>query len=191
MNNLGLDRLPSQPSKWKIKCKNSIYSNNWIHLTEYEVLNPAGNEGIYGKVSFKNLAIGIIVIDDEDRIILVGQHRFPLNQYSWEIPEGGSLLHKNPIEGAKRELKEETGIEAESFELILEMHLSNSVSDEKAMIYLAKNLSYGKAEPEETEDLMRIKIPFEEAYQRTIKGEITDAMTVAAILRMKLLREGF
>ncbi|MGH2643486.1 MAG: NUDIX domain-containing protein, partial [Chitinophagaceae bacterium] len=117
-------------SPWTILSQEIRYDNSWISLTEYDVLNPKGGKGIYGKVHFKNFAIGIVALDNENNIYLVGQYRFPLNQYSWEIPEGGGPLGIDPLESAKRELLEETGLKANSWEKFLEMHLSNSVSDE-------------------------------------------------------------
>src|SRR5690606_3643449 len=142
----------------------------------------SGGQGIYGKVHFKNLAIGIVVLDERLHICLVGQHRFPLDKYSWEIPEGGCPLGIDPLEGAKRELLEETGLVAHSWEKLMEMHLSNSVSDELAMVYLAWNIEQKTASPEETELLELKRVPFEEAYQMVEMGEITDAISVAAIL---------
>ena len=172
---------------WKIISSNEVYDNPWISLTEHQVLNPGGGKGIYGQVHFKNLAIGIIVLDDENNTWLVGQYRFPLNQYSWEIPAGGGSLTVDPLESARKELFEETGIKASNWKEIQRMHLSNSVSDELAIIYLAKNLSFGVSEPEETEQLNVKKIAFEEAYEMVVKGEITDSMSVAAILKIKIL----
>jgi 8-oxo-dGTP pyrophosphatase MutT (NUDIX family) len=136
---------------------------------------------------FKNLAIGIIVLDDDMNTYLVGQYRYPLNQYSWEIPEGGGKLDINPLESAQRELLEETGLKAGRWTLIQEMHLSNSVSDEKSLIFLAQDLSQHEAEPEETEVLQVKKLPFEQAYQMVLNGEITDSLAVAAILKTQLL----
>nr|WP_220096052.1 NUDIX hydrolase [Daejeonella oryzae] len=172
---------------WQILASNDIYSNPWISLTEHQVINPGGGKGIYGQVHFKNLAIGIIVLDDENYTWLVGQHRFPLDQYSWEIPEGGGLHGTDPLDSAKRELLEETGMTASSWVEIQRMHLSNSVSDELAIIYLARDLSFGVSQPEETELLEVKKIHFEEAYQMVVSGEITDSMSVAAILKLKIL----
>lgn len=177
---------------WKILSSEQIYDNPWISLTEHQVLNPAGGKGIYGEVHFKNLAIGIFPLDKELNTWLVGQYRFPLKAYSWEIPEGGGLLGKeDPIESAKRELLEETGLIAKNITEIQRMHLSNSVSDELAIIYLAQNLEMGLAAPEETEELIIKKLPFTEAYEMVVNGEITDSMSVAAILKIKiLLQEG-
>lgn len=172
---------------WKVLSTTQVYDNSWIKVTEFGVVNPAGNKGIYGKVHFKNLAIGIIVLDAQLNTYLVGQYRFPINNYSWEIPEGGSPLLQDPLEGAKRELEEETGIVAHSWEKILELHLSNSVSDEHAIVFLAWDIEQHRPSPEETEILDIRKLPFEEAYQMVESGTITDAISVAAIQKVKLM----
>jgi len=172
---------------WKILSSKAVYDNDWISLTEYKVINPGGGHGIYGKVHFKNKAVGIVPIDEEGNIYLVGQYRFPLDAFSWEIPEGGSPYDEDPLSSAKRELKEETGIEARNWQKLLDIHLSNSVSDEIGHIYLATGLSYTDAEPEETEEIHVKKLPFDEAYQMLLNGEITDSLTIAGLLRTKLL----
>jgi 8-oxo-dGTP pyrophosphatase MutT (NUDIX family) len=179
-----------ETNPWKTLSSKLVYDNRWLSLTEHQVINPGGGEGIYGEVHFKNYAIGIVALDGDDNLYLVGQYRFPLKQYSWELPEGGGPLGDDPLASAKRELLEETGLVAKEWTEILKMHLSNSVSDELAIIYLAKDFTQLEPEPEETEQLQVKKIPFEEAYLMVISGKMTDSMTVAAILRMKLLREG-
>lgn len=172
---------------WKTLSGEKIYENSWISLTEHQVINPGGGNGIYGEVHFKNLAIGIIPLDEENNTWLVGQYRFPLKQYSWEIPEGGGLLDVDPLLSAKRELLEETGIEAEEWLEIQKIHLSNSVSDELGIIYLAKQLRFGNSSPEESEELIVRKLPFETVYQMVLNGEITDSLSVVAILKVKIL----
>jgi len=172
---------------WKTLSEKMIYENPWISLSEHQVINPGNGQGIYGKVHFKNLAIGIIVLDDEHNTWLVGQYRYPLDQFSWEIPEGGGPLNVDPQKSAQRELLEETGIVAKSWTEIQRMHLSNSVSDELSIIYLARDLAFGKSSPEETEQLTLRKIHFNDAYNMVINGEITDSISVAAILKVKLL----
>jgi ADP-ribose pyrophosphatase len=172
---------------WTTLSENQIYENAWIRLTEYQVINPGGGHGLYGKVHFKNLAIGIIVLDDEYNTWLVGQYRYPLDQFSWEIPEGGGEPGNDPLKSAERELQEETGITAGSWIEIQRLHLSNSVSDELAIIYLARDLKFGESSPEETEQLAIRKLPFYEAFDMVMNGEITDSMTVAAILKLKVL----
>jgi 8-oxo-dGTP pyrophosphatase MutT (NUDIX family) len=172
---------------WKILSSTPVYENNWIKLTEFKVINPGGGHGIYGKVHFKNRAVGIVPIDEEGNIYLVGQYRFPLDAFSWEIPEGGAPYNEDLLKSAKRELKEETGIEARNWQKLLDIHLSNSVSDEIGHIFLATGLSYADAEPEETEEIQVKKLPFEQACQMLLNGEITDSLTIAGLLRTKLL----
>ncbi len=176
-----------QENPWKIMSEKLIYDNPWINLTEYQVINPSGNPGIYGKIHYKNIAIGVLPLDDELNTYLVGQFRFPLGQYSWEMPEGGGILAVDPLDSAKRELLEETGLKAQNWTEIQRLHLSNSVSDELSIIYLARGLQQFEAEPEDTEQLIVHKLPFEEVYRMVCNGEITDAMTVAAVLKVKLL----
>lgn len=176
-----------EDNPWKITSQKNIYDNPWINVTEFQVINPAGNPGIYGKVHYKNLAIGVLPLDDELNTYLVGQYRFPLNQYSWEMPEGGGPEGTDPLESAKRELLEETGLKASQWTEIQRLHLSNSVSDELSILYLARGLEQFEAEPEETEQLIIKKVPFAAMYRMVCNGEITDAMTVAAVLKVQLL----
>lgn len=173
---------------WKILSEKEIYDNRWINVTQYDVINPAGGQGIYGKVHFKNIAIGIVAIDDEDNVYLVGQYRFAIDQYSIELPEGGGPHNEDPLEAAKRELLEETGLKAENWEEFLTMHLSNSVTDEKAIVYLASELSQHESNPEDTEDISVIKMPFEELLSKILNGAITDTITVTAVLKLAYLR---
>ncbi len=172
---------------WTIRGEKEIYENKWIQLTEYDVLNPSGGEGIYGKVHFKNIAVGVLPLDEHMNTWLVGQYRFPLNEYSWEMPEGGGPLGIDPLESAKRELLEETGLIAKDWQLILRMHLSNSVSDEVSLLYLARGLKQQAPDPEETEQLMVKKVSFDELYEMVQSGKVTDSMTVAATLKVKLM----
>ena len=176
-----------EENPWKTTSEQIIYDNPWIKLTEYQVINPSGNPGIYGKVHYKNLAIGVLPLDEDLNTYLVGQYRFPLGQYSWEMPEGGGIIGVDPIASAKRELLEETGLKAQNWTEIQRLHLSNSVSDELSIIYLARGLEQFEAEPEDTEQLIIHKLPFNEVYQMVCRGEITDAMTVAAVLKVQLL----
>lgn len=176
---------------WQILSSELRYDNPWISLTQHKVINPNGGQGIYGQVHFKNYAIGIVALDNKNNIYLVGQYRFPINLYSWELPEGGGALGVEPLLSAKRELLEETGLVANEWKELFRMHLSNSVSDELSIVYLAKDLQQFEAQPEDTEQLQIKKIPFKEAYQMVIEGKITDSITIAAILRVKLLALGF
>jgi hypothetical protein len=107
--------METQLNPWKVLNSSLKYDNNWIKVTEYDVINPSGGKGIYGKVHFKNIAIGIVAIDENMNIYLVGQYRFTIDQYSWEIPEGGCIIGTDPLESAKRELLEETGLKANDY----------------------------------------------------------------------------
>lgn len=161
---------------WKTISGREQYNNKWINVTEYDVLNPAGKPGIYGKIHFKNKAIGIVVLDANMNTWLVGQHRYTLNEWSWEIPEGGGPLDKSPLDSAMRELREETGLTARRWTQILRTHLSNSVSDEEGFVFLAEDLMEGPKELEDSEaDLKVWKLPFQEALAMVLDGRITDS----------------
>ncbi|NCI45848.1 NUDIX domain-containing protein [Sediminibacterium soli] len=171
---------------WKITGEKLVYENPWISLTQYDVITPGGTDSIYGKVHFKNRAVGIVALDGEGCIWLVGQYRFVLDEYSWEIPEGGCPVGTDMLDSAKRELLEETGLKASEWEPLLSMHVSNSVSDEWAEVFIARGLTQHEPEPEDTEQLQVKRVPFEEVYAMVEKGEITDSISVAAILKTKL-----
>lgn len=181
-------RMEQHENPWQVISQKQVYDNKWINVTEYDVINPGGGKGIYGKVHFKNLAIGVIALDDQWNTYLVGQYRFVIDEYSWEIPEGGGHPGADPLESAKRELVEETGLVAQEWTLLSRIHLSNSVSDEYGFIYLARNLEQQTAMPEETEQLIVKKVSFEEAWQMTENGQITDSLSVIAIQKLKLLQ---
>ncbi|MFN8437080.1 MAG: NUDIX hydrolase [Cytophagales bacterium] len=172
---------------WKIKTSEEIYDNNWIQVTEHKVINPSGNDGIYGVVHFKNKAIGIIPIDNEGNTWLVGQWRFALNEYSWEIPMGGGPLNIDILESAQRELKEETGLSAQNWTNIMRIHTSNSVTDEEGFVFLAQELTMGETEFEDTEDLKIQKLPFHQAIEMVMNGQITDGISIAGLLKAKML----
>jgi len=178
----------TEENPWQISSEKVVYDNPWIGVTEYQVINPSGNPGIYGKVHFKNLAIGVVPLDSEMNTYIVGQYRFVLNQYTWEIPEGGCPLGTDPFESAKRELLEETGLKASKWTEIQRTHLSNSVTDELSIIYLAQDLQQFEPEPEDTEQLIIKKVPFDEVYRMVCDGEITDSVTVAAVLKIRLMQ---
>lgn len=179
--------MDSQKNPWQILSAKEIYDNKWINVTEYDVINPNGGKGIYGKVHFKNIAIGIVALDAKLNTYIVGQYRFALDEYSWEIPEGGGDPNVEPLESAKRELLEETGLVAHQWKFLLKLHLSNSVSDEYGFIFLARDLEQHIPIPDETEQLVVKKIPFEELWQMVEKGQVTDSMAVAAIQKVKIM----
>jgi 8-oxo-dGTP pyrophosphatase MutT (NUDIX family) len=180
--------LPTTGNPWKPQTSKKIYENPWLSLHEDEVINPGGGLSHYGKVNFKNLAIGIIPLDESNNTWLVGQYRYVPDCYSWEIPMGGGPLNINPLESAKRELKEETGLIANDWQELMKLHTSNSVSDERGLVYVARELTQGETEFEEAEDLLIQQLPLDEAIERVLSGEITDAISVAGLLKLKLLR---
>ena len=173
---------------WTRRTRRVAYENPWITIWHDEVIRPDGEPGIYGVVHFANLAVGVLALDDARRVLLVGQHRYALDRYSWEIPEGGVPSGESALDGARRELREETGIEAADWIELSRSHLSNSVSDEEAILYLATGLTHGEAAPDGTEALDVRWEPFDEVLAMTIDGRITDAMTILAVQRAALAR---
>jgi len=173
---------------WTRRSRRTAYENAWITIWHDEVTRPDGEPGVYGVVHFANLAAGVLVLDAADRVLLVGQHRYALDEWSWEIPEGGVPAGETALEGARRELLEETGVEAADWRELARLHLSNSVSDEVAVLFVATGLTHGIATPEGTEALDIDWMPFEEVLAMTLDGRISDAMTVVAVERLALLR---
>lgn len=169
---------------WTTLESRDVYENSWIRVQEHKVINPNGGEGVYGKVIFKNKAIGIIPLDHDLNTWLVGQYRYTLDEYSWEIPMGGGPLHLDVLTSAKRELKEETGLIAKKWSPIMRIHTSNSVTDEEGFIFLAEDLDFGTTEFEETELLEVKKLPFSEALDMVMSGKITDSLSVVGILKV-------
>ena len=182
-------RLKTQPNPWKQQSNRRIYENPWFCLDEDDVINPGGGLSHYGKILFKNIAIGIIPLDEHENTWLVGQYRYVPDCYSWEIPMGGGPLHIDPLESAKRELREETGLNADHWQALMHLHTSNSVTDERGIVYVATGLTEGETEFEETEDLRLMKLPLEDAIQLVVDGEITDAVSVAGLLRLAMTRQ--
>ncbi|MBL7923681.1 MAG: NUDIX hydrolase [Bacteroidia bacterium] len=180
---------PDQNNPWTTLSSEIKYENPWIRVTEAQVLNPAGKPGIYGVVHFKNRAIAIVPLDEDRNTWLVGQYRYTLHTYEWEIPEGGCPEGEDPLIGAKRELEEETGLQASQWDLVLEMQLSNSVSDEVSYTYIARGLHEVGSSPEETEQLHVRKLPFDEVVNMVHRGEIKDGLSVASILKVKLMMD--
>ncbi len=179
--------IDEKKNPWTTLSEEVKYENPWIKVEEHQVLNPSGNPGIYGKVHFKNIAIGIIPMDEENNTWIVGQYRYPLKAYSWEIIEGGGKIGVDPLDSAKRELLEEAGIVAEEWELLTQLHTSNSVTDELGLIYIAKKLSFTEAIPEDTEQLQLKKIPVKELIQMAMENKITDSLSLIGIFKLALI----
>jgi 8-oxo-dGTP pyrophosphatase MutT (NUDIX family) len=168
---------------WRTLGSREIYQNPWIRVREDNVLRPDGNPGIYGVVSMQNRAIGVLPVHSDGSITLVGQFRYTLSEYSWEIPEGGCPQGEEPLEAARRELREETGLQASTWRELGRVHLSNSVSDEEGFLFIATDLEQFEAAPEETEDLQIRRVGWSEVLRMAQAGEITDALSLLAIFR--------
>jgi ADP-ribose pyrophosphatase len=180
--------MTNEKNNWKKLNTIVPYENSWIEVQHHEVINPSGGKGIYGQVNFKNIAVGVVPVDAQGFTYLVGQFRFPIEEYSWEIPEGGCLRGEDVWEAAKRELIEETGFLAEKWTLISKIHTSNSVCNEVGYIYMAENLTAGPSNPEETEDLQVKKVSLKEAIEMVMQDKITDSISVAGILKVARLK---
>ena len=173
---------------WQTRSSRVVYDNPWVTIRHEEVTTPAGTPGIYGVAHFKNKAIAIVPIDELGNTWLVGQYRYPLQEYSWEIPMGGGDPDVDILESAKRELKEETGLTARRWEFIARMHTSNSVTDEEGFIFIAEDLTPGPTQFDETEVLQHWKLPLKEAIQMVMDNRITDSLSVYGLLKMARLR---
>jgi len=185
--------LPAEPvavGPWRRRSRSVGYENPWITVWHDEVERPDGSPGIYGVVHFANLAAGVVVLDDADRVLLVGQHRYPLDAYSWEIPEGGVPESEGAEAGTRRELREETGVVADDWRELVRFHLSNSISDETGVVFAARARSSGAASPEPSEDLATRWLPFDDVLAMVTDGRITDAMTIMGIQALALERAG-
>lgn len=185
--------LTEHGTPWKRGEPRVVYENPWICVTEQAAVAPTGKPAVYGVVGFKNFALAVLPIDHDGTVVLVGQHRFPFADYSWELPEGGGPKGEHPLEGAKRELAEEAGLAAADWQEILRVQLSNSVTDEIAIGYLATGLGAATEthHVDDTEDISMVRVPFRDALDAAIAGHIRDALTVAMLLRAyHMAREG-
>ncbi|MEM1396786.1 MAG: NUDIX hydrolase [Pseudomonadota bacterium] len=171
-----------QIGPWRVTSKREAFSNPWIDVIHHEVVNPDGSPGKYGVVRFKNYAIGVLAIDSDGTILLVGQHRFPFDAYSWELPEGGGAKVEDPLVSAKRELVEETGYSAEQWRELIRFDVSNSVTDEQAICFIAWDLIQGAPQPEPTECFDYKRVSFDELHAMVLDGRITDSLTVVMAL---------
>lgn len=173
---------------WKRLSSRLVYDNPWLRIEEDQVLKPGGQPGIYGKVLFKNRAVAILPVDAQYNLYLVGQSRYMQGRYSWEVPKGGAPAHEDLFACAQRELEEETGLHAENWlTLMTDVDVSNSVSDERAYVYLATGLTQGQSCPEDSEDISVRKVSLAAALQMCLQGEITCLLSIAAILRLRVL----
>jgi 8-oxo-dGTP pyrophosphatase MutT (NUDIX family) len=165
-----------------------VFENDWMVVREDDVTNPGGGQNRYGHVQFKNVAVAILPVDADGTTCLVGQSRYTLDTWSWELPMGGAPLDEDPLDAARRELQEETGLLARDWVELMRLHTSNSITDELGIVYLASDLVAGDTQHEETEDIVVRRLPVTEAIELARSGEITDAISVAALLRYALMQ---
>jgi 8-oxo-dGTP pyrophosphatase MutT (NUDIX family) len=170
---------------WKTLTSRIVYDSAWITVFEDKVINPTGGENLYGHVHFKSKAVAVIPLDDDGNTWLVGQDRYTTREYTWEVPMGGSDPGEEPIDTARRELKEETGLTAATMTPVMRLHTSNSITDEEGFVFIARDLLPGEPNFDEMEDLKIRKLPLTEAIEMVKRGDITDAISVAALLRLK------
>ena len=179
-----------QSNPWVTLKSEKRFENPWIRVIKNDVINPSGGQGEYTVVHFRNKAVAVIPVDEEGHTWLVGQYRYAVDSYEWEIPEGGAPEGESPLDCAKRELLEETGLVAEDWRLILDrVQLSNSVTDERAYTYVAQRLTQKTATPEETEQLVLRRVPLQEAFQMASQGEIRDAFSLMSLFKLQLMIE--
>ncbi len=181
--------MTSRKQPWKRIGSTVVYDNPWIRVEEHEVINPSGTQSLYGKVCFKNRAVAILALDEAHNLTLVGQHRYTLDEYAWELPMGGAPEDEDMLAAAQRELREETGISASSWREVMRLHTSNCITDELGVVYLARGLSHGEPQLEPTEDLSVRTLPLDDALAWVLEGRITDAISAAGILRLGVERE--
>ena len=168
---------------WRSHGARLAYDNPWIRVTEHDAEAPTGHRAPYGVVGFKNLAIAVLPLHADGSVTLVGQHRFPHRDYSWELPEGGAPLGEDPLDGAKRELREEAGLQAADWRQVLHMQMSNSVTDEVAFGFIATGLTPAAAAPDETVSFQVRDVPFRQALDLALSGAMPDMLSVAMLLR--------
>jgi 8-oxo-dGTP pyrophosphatase MutT (NUDIX family) len=180
-----------KPPAWRSDAGQTRFANRWIEIVDHRAIAPTGHETPYAVVRFRNRAIGVLPLHEDGTVTLVGQQRFALGNYSWEMPEGGAPFDEDPLDGARRELREEVGLIAGDWRKILDMELSNSVTDEVAVCYLARDLSPCEIDPDETEQLDSVRVPFRELLSEILNGAVRDSLTVATCLRVyHMAREG-
>ncbi len=175
------DSEPVVVGPWRRRSRRVAYENPWIDVWQDEVDRPDGSAGIYGMVHFHGRAVGVVAIGDDGRLLLVGQHRYALDEYSWEIPEGGVEPSESLEAGARRELREETGHTAARWRQVARVTLSNSVTDERGALFLAEDLTAGTPEPDPSEVLEVRWATLDEVLAEIAAGEIHDVLTIAGV----------
>lgn len=178
---------PTRRGPWIVNASRTVYDNPWIQVTEHDVTDPGGNPGLYGVCGVKSVAVGIVPVDAEGHVWLVGQHRFPRDYYSWELPEGGGGRSVPPIDSARRELKEETGLTAATWLEILQTDFTNAISDEIGFGYLAWDLTVGTPDPDPDEKIEIRRLPFAQVLEMVLDGEIRDGFSQNMLMKVDLM----
>jgi 8-oxo-dGTP pyrophosphatase MutT (NUDIX family) len=181
---------PEHPNPYTVADRTVLYDSPWIRLREDTFVHRRGARGRYAICGFHRQACGVLALDGQDRVILVGQWRFPLEHYSWEIPEGGGEDGESPFETTRRELQEEAGLLAQVWEPLAFFHNSNSSTDEETFLFLATELADTPHAPEDSEELLVRREPFADCLERVLSGEITDSLSVVALLALQARRTG-
>ena len=183
--------LKPHGTPWRDHGARTVFDNPWMTVTEHAATAPTGKPATYGKIHFKNLALAVLPLHGDGTVTLVGQHRFAMMDYVWEIPEGGGPLDVDPLESIKRELREEAGLEAADWRELLRFQISNSLTDERGIGWLAMDFTPAPTDPDATEAIAVERVPFREALDAVLSGWITDAMSMAMLLRAyHMAREG-
>lgn len=183
------DQMRRKIGPWTVESENAVYDNPWITVSDFKVVRPDGVMGQYGVVRFKNIAVGVLPLLADGSAPLVGQHRFPHDAYSWELPEGGGAIGIDPLASARRELAEETGYRARHWLALTSFDISNSVTDEKAVCFLAWGLEAGKSDPDGDEILAHQTVNFSKLHEMVLKGDIRDSLTIIMVLKARALAE--
>ena len=182
-----MTETPTRRGPWIVNASRRVYDNPWIGVSEYDVTDPGGNPGLYGVCEVKSFAVGVVPVDAEGHVWLVGQHRFPRDYYSWELPEGGGSMAVPPLDSARRELKEETGLSAAGWWELLQLDFSNAVTDEIGFGFLAWDVTPGASDPDDNEKLEIRRLPFGDVLEMALNGEIRDAFSQAMLMKVDIL----
>jgi 8-oxo-dGTP pyrophosphatase MutT (NUDIX family) len=184
--------VPASPNPYRVTDRKVLFDSPWIRLREDRIEHRCGGKRQYAVCGFRRTACGVLALDEQDRVVLVGQWRYPLETYSWELPEGGGEEWETPLETIQRELEEEAGLQAALWEPLSFFHTSNSSTDEEVFLFLAQDLAPagGGHGPEDTEELACLREPFDACVARALSGEITDSLTVVALLTLQARRLG-
>ena len=182
---------PEHPDPYTVLDRRFLYDSPWIRIREDRFQHRRGAEGRYAVCGFVRTACGVLALDEQDRVVLVGQWRYPLEAYSWELPEGGGDVSESPFEAITRELAEEAGLTAQVWEPLAFFHPSNSSTEEEAFLFLATGLHPSEGhQAEDDEELLVHREPFQDCLRRVLSGELTDSLTVMALLALQARRSG-